>query len=63
MQVIEDNTKYWEVISSALAVGWLDVVVSSFFFKNKNIYFLFNSMVLPLFQLILFVLHFTVIMD
>ncbi|KAE8056612.1 hypothetical protein FH972_013367 [Carpinus fangiana] len=27
LQVIEDNTKYWEVISSALAVGWLDVVV------------------------------------
>jgi hypothetical protein len=35
MQVIEDNTKYWEVISSALAVGWLDVVVSSFFLKKK----------------------------
>lgn len=27
LQVIEDNTKYWEVISSALAVGWLEVVV------------------------------------
>ncbi|KAL4604523.1 hypothetical protein ACB092_10G198800 [Castanea dentata] len=27
LQVIEDNPKYWEVISSALAVGWLDIVV------------------------------------
>lgn len=30
MQVIEDDPKYWEVISSALAVGWLDIVVSDF---------------------------------
>ncbi|KAI4337502.1 hypothetical protein L6164_015910 [Bauhinia variegata] len=27
LQVIEDNPKYWEVMSSALAVGWLDIVV------------------------------------
>lgn len=27
MQVIEDNPRYWEVISSALAVGWLEIVV------------------------------------
>ncbi|KAJ4708083.1 Nuclear pore complex protein Nup85 [Melia azedarach] len=27
LQVIEDDPKYWEVISSALAVGWLDIVV------------------------------------
>ncbi|KAF7830112.1 nuclear pore complex protein NUP85 [Senna tora] len=27
IQVIEDDSRYWEVISSALAVGWLDVVV------------------------------------
>lgn len=28
LQVIEDDPRYWEVMSSALAVGWLDVVVS-----------------------------------
>ncbi|KAL9376390.1 hypothetical protein Peur_030510 [Populus x canadensis] len=27
LQVIEDDPKYWEVISSALAVGWLEIVV------------------------------------
>ncbi|KAJ7965937.1 Nuclear pore complex protein Nup85 [Quillaja saponaria] len=27
LQVIENDPKYWEVMSSALAVGWLDVVV------------------------------------
>ncbi|XP_061350763.1 nuclear pore complex protein NUP85 [Gastrolobium bilobum] len=27
IQVIEDNAKYWEVMSSALSVGWLDIVV------------------------------------
>ncbi|XP_041019286.1 nuclear pore complex protein NUP85 [Juglans microcarpa x Juglans regia] len=27
LQVIEDSPKYWEVLSAALAVGWLDVVV------------------------------------
>ncbi|GMG99077.1 hypothetical protein Nepgr_000917 [Nepenthes gracilis] len=27
LQTIEDNPKYWEGISSALAVGWLDIVV------------------------------------
>ncbi|KAE8693632.1 Nuclear pore complex protein NUP85 [Hibiscus syriacus] len=27
LQVVEDDPKYWEVISSALAVGWLDIVV------------------------------------
>ncbi|KAH9761237.1 nuclear pore complex protein NUP85 [Citrus sinensis] len=27
LQVIEDEPKYWEVMSSALAVGWLDIVV------------------------------------
>ncbi|KAI4316102.1 hypothetical protein L6164_024116 [Bauhinia variegata] len=27
LQVIEDDPKYWEVISSSLAVGWLDIVV------------------------------------
>ncbi|KAK8706789.1 hypothetical protein V6N13_057865 [Hibiscus sabdariffa] len=27
LQVVEDNPKYWEVMSSALAVGWLDIVV------------------------------------
>ncbi|XP_048331096.2 nuclear pore complex protein NUP85 isoform X2 [Ziziphus jujuba] len=27
LQVIEDDPKYWEAISSALAVGWLEVVV------------------------------------
>lgn len=31
MQVIEDDPKYWEVISSALAVGWLEIVVRSFY--------------------------------
>lgn len=28
MQVIEDDPRYWEVMSSALSVGWLDIVVS-----------------------------------
>lgn len=28
LQVIEDDPRYWEVLSSALAAGWLDVVVS-----------------------------------
>ena len=28
VQAIEDDPKYWEVISSALAVGWLEIVVS-----------------------------------
>ncbi|KAJ4825087.1 hypothetical protein Tsubulata_035202, partial [Turnera subulata] len=27
LQVIEDDPKYWEIISSALAVGWLEIVV------------------------------------
>ncbi|XP_048227798.1 nuclear pore complex protein NUP85 isoform X2 [Ricinus communis] len=27
LQVIEDNPKFWEVISSALAVGWLEIAV------------------------------------
>ncbi|KAL5783313.1 hypothetical protein ACOSP7_008342 [Xanthoceras sorbifolium] len=27
LQVVEDHSKYWEVMSSALAVGWLDIVV------------------------------------
>lgn len=27
IQVIEDDPKYWEALSSALAVGWLDIVV------------------------------------
>lgn len=27
LQVIEDNCKYWEVLSSTLAVGWLDISV------------------------------------
>ncbi|GAA0159349.1 structural protein [Lithospermum erythrorhizon] len=27
LQVIEDDSKYWDALSSALAVGWLDVVV------------------------------------
>ncbi|XP_030448414.1 nuclear pore complex protein NUP85 isoform X1 [Syzygium oleosum] len=27
IQVIEDNPRYWEVIGSALAVGWLEIVV------------------------------------
>lgn len=30
VQVIEDNPRYWEVIGSALAVGWLEIVVSIF---------------------------------
>lgn len=29
MQVVEDDPKYWEVMSSALAIGWLDIVVSA----------------------------------
>lgn len=29
-KVVEDDSKYWEVVSSALAVGWLQIVVSSF---------------------------------
>lgn len=28
MQVIEDDPRYWEAMSSALSVGWLDIVVS-----------------------------------
>lgn len=28
MQAIEDDPRYWEVITSALAVGWLEIVVS-----------------------------------
>lgn len=28
VQVIEDDPEYWEGISSALSVGWLEVVVS-----------------------------------
>ncbi|KAG6739409.1 hypothetical protein POTOM_057005 [Populus tomentosa] len=27
LQFVEDDPKYWEVISSALAVGWLEIVV------------------------------------
>ncbi|KDP34155.1 hypothetical protein JCGZ_07726 [Jatropha curcas] len=27
LQVVEDDSKYWEVISSVLAVGWLDIAV------------------------------------
>uniref|UniRef100_A0A2P2KFQ3 Nuclear pore complex protein Nup85 n=2 Tax=Rhizophora mucronata TaxID=61149 RepID=A0A2P2KFQ3_RHIMU len=27
LQAVEDDPKYWEVISSALAVGWLEIVV------------------------------------
>ncbi|KAM6559555.1 hypothetical protein CsatA_028794 [Cannabis sativa] len=27
LQVIEDDSRYWEVISSALAIGWLELVV------------------------------------
>nr|GMD45285.1 nuclear pore complex protein NUP85 [Ipomoea batatas] len=27
-RTIENDPKYWEVLSSALAVGWLDIVVS-----------------------------------
>ncbi|XVF35435.1 hypothetical protein REPUB_Repub18cG0145600 [Reevesia pubescens] len=27
LQVVEDDPQYWEVMSSALAVGWLDIVV------------------------------------
>ncbi|KAK9273889.1 hypothetical protein L1049_018701 [Liquidambar formosana] len=27
LQVIEDDSRYWEAISSALAVGWLEIVV------------------------------------
>ncbi|KAK2661258.1 hypothetical protein Ddye_007791 [Dipteronia dyeriana] len=27
LQVIEDHPKFWEVVSSALAVGWLEIVV------------------------------------
>ncbi|OWM82857.1 hypothetical protein CDL15_Pgr029218 [Punica granatum] len=27
LQVIEDDPRYWEVIASALAVGWLEIVV------------------------------------
>ncbi|KAG8635910.1 hypothetical protein MANES_16G075300v8 [Manihot esculenta] len=27
LQVVEDDSKYWEVVSSALAVGWLQIVV------------------------------------
>lgn len=27
LQVVEDDPKYWEVMSSALAVGWLNIVV------------------------------------
>jgi len=38
MQVIEDNPKYWEVISSALAVGWLDIVVSQVLFSPSFSY-------------------------
>lgn len=30
LQVIEDDPKYWDVLSSALAVGWIDIVVCSF---------------------------------
>lgn len=30
LQVIEDDPIYWEVILSALAVGWLEIVVCSF---------------------------------
>lgn len=27
LQAVEDDPKYWEVVSSALAIGWLDIVV------------------------------------
>ena len=27
MQAIEDDPKYWDGLSSALAVGWLEIVV------------------------------------
>ncbi|KAE8721396.1 Vacuolar protein sorting-associated protein 41-like protein [Hibiscus syriacus] len=29
MLVVENNPKYWEVMSSTLAVGWLDIVINS----------------------------------
>uniref|UniRef100_A0A6N2NGF3 Nuclear pore complex protein Nup85 n=3 Tax=Salix viminalis TaxID=40686 RepID=A0A6N2NGF3_SALVM len=29
LQVIEDDPKYWEVISSALAIGWLEIVTEN----------------------------------
>lgn len=28
MQVIEEDPRYWDLLSSALSVGWLDIVVS-----------------------------------
>lgn len=41
MQVVEDDPKYWEVISSALAVGWLEVVVSSIYSSVHLFYYFF----------------------
>lgn len=31
LQAIEDDPRYWEVMASALSVGWLEIVVSTFF--------------------------------
>ena len=33
-QAVEDHPKYWEAISSALAIGWLDIVVCILFDWN-----------------------------
>ena len=30
VKVVEDNPSYWDVISSALAVGWQEIVVSGY---------------------------------
>lgn len=27
LQAVEEDPKYWDVLSAALAVGWLDIVV------------------------------------
>lgn len=41
-QAVEDDPKYWEAISSALAIGWLDVVVCVFsiFIGSSTVLFL-----------------------
>ncbi|CAB80008.1 putative protein [Arabidopsis thaliana] len=31
LSAIEDDPRYWEVMASALSVGWLEIVVSTFF--------------------------------
>lgn len=41
LQAIEDDPRYWEVMSSALSVGWLEIVVRTFWDRSKRVLFNF----------------------